>query len=69
MSAKIQTLTYRLSNIRPILTTDIILSIAAALVLSRVDYTNSVLYRNSFHNINKLLHVQIMAAWLFVGSR
>ena len=58
-----------LKHIRPILTKDIALSIAVALVQSRLDYANSVLYRTSSHNINKLQRVQTMAARLVVGNR
>ena len=58
-----------LKHIRPILTKDIALSIAVALVQSRLDYANSVLYRTSSHNINKLHRVQTMAARLVLGNR
>jgi hypothetical protein len=42
---------------------------AVALVQSRLDYANFILYRTSFHNIKKLQHVQKMAARLVVGNR
>ena len=58
-----------LKHIRPILTKDIALSIAVALVQSRIFYANSVLYRTSSHNINKLQRVQTMAARRVVGNR
>ena len=53
-----------LKHIRPILTKDIALSIAVALVQSRLDYANSVLCSTSSHNINKLQRAQTMAARL-----
>jgi hypothetical protein len=58
-----------LGRIRPILTKDIALYIAVALVQSRLDYTNSFLYRTSSHNIKKLQHVQTMAARLVIGNK
>jgi hypothetical protein len=58
-----------LKYFRPILTKDIALSIAVALVESRLDYTNSILYRTFSHNINKLQRVQTIAARLVVGNR
>jgi hypothetical protein len=52
-----------LKHIHPILTKDITLSVAVALVQSRLDYANSS------HNIKKLQRVQTMAARLVVGNR
>jgi hypothetical protein len=37
--------------------------------LALTDEANSVLYRTSSHNINKLQRVQTMAARLVVGNR
>jgi hypothetical protein len=53
-----------LKHIRPVLTIDMATSIAVALVQSRLDYSNSLLYRTSSYNINKLQRVQNMAAHL-----
>jgi hypothetical protein len=58
-----------LKHIRRMLTKDIALSIAVALVQSRLDYANSILYRTSSHSINKLQRVQTTAARLVVVSR
>ena len=40
------------------------LSVAVALVQSRLDYANSLLYRTSARNIHKLQRVQNMASRL-----
>jgi hypothetical protein len=58
-----------LEHIRPIVDKDIALSIAVALVQSRLYYGNFALYHISFHIINKLQHVQTMAALLVLGNR
>jgi hypothetical protein len=58
-----------LKHIHPILTKDIALSIAVALVQSHLEYANSVFYCISYSNINKLQHVQTMAARLVAGNR
>jgi hypothetical protein len=54
---------------RPILTKDIALSIDGAIVQSRLDYANSVLYHTSSQNINKLQRTQTMAPRLVAGNR
>jgi len=43
-------------------------SIAVALVQSRLDYANSLLYHTSAYNINKLQRVQNMAARLVLPN-
>jgi len=53
-----------LKHIRPVLTDEMALSIAVALVQSRLDYANSILYRTSQQNINKLQRIQNYAARL-----
>jgi hypothetical protein len=58
-----------LKHFRPILIKDMALSTAVALVQSRLDYANSILYRISSHDIKKLQRVQTMAAWLVVSNR
>ena len=44
-------------------------SIAVALVQSRLDYANSILYHTSSHNIAKLQRVQNMAARLVLRNK
>lgn len=51
-----------LRHIRPVLTREMATSIAVAIVQSRLDYANSILYGISSHNIAKLQRVQNMAA-------
>ena len=53
-----------LRHIRPVLTDEMATSIAVALVQSRLDYANSILYHTSSYNIKKLQRVQNMAAHL-----
>jgi hypothetical protein len=53
-----------LRHIRPVLTKDMATSIAVALVQSRLDYANSLLYKTSSQNIKKLQRVQNTAARL-----
>ena len=53
-----------LKHIRPVLTHDMAMSIAVAMVQSRLDYANSLLYNTSACNINKLQCVQNMVAGL-----
>jgi hypothetical protein len=53
-----------LRHIRPVLTDDMAASITTALVQSRLDYANSLLYRTSTYNINKLQRIQNIAARL-----
>ena len=55
-----------LRHIRSSLTTDMATSIAVALVQSRLDYTNSLLYRVSTRNIHKLQRCQNTAARLIL---
>jgi hypothetical protein len=58
-----------LKHIRPVLTQDMAASIAVALIQSRLDYANSVLYHTSVNNIYKLQHVQNMAARLIMHKK
>ena len=51
-----------LRHIRRSLSTDMAISIAVAMVQSRLDYCNSLLYGISAFNINKLQRVQNLAA-------
>jgi hypothetical protein len=53
-----------LKHIRPVLTDEMAMSIAVALIQSRLDYANSVLYHTSATNINKLQRIQNTAARL-----
>ena len=57
-----------LKHIRPVLTNDMANSIVA-LVQSRLDYANSILYHTSSYNISKLQRVQNMAARLVVSNK
>ncbi len=57
-----------LKHIRPVLTSEMATSIAVALVQSRLDYANSLLYHTSMHNISKLQRVQNMAASLVLRN-
>jgi len=57
-----------LRPIRPVLTEDMATSIAVALIQSRLDYANSLLYHTSACNINKLQRVQNMAARLVLPN-
>jgi len=58
-----------LKHIRPVLTQDMAASIAVALVQSRLDYANSILYQTSAINIHKLQRVQNMAARLVINRK
>ena len=58
-----------LRHIRPVLTNDMANSIAVALVQSRLDYANSLLYNTSSCNITKLQRVQNMAARLVLRKQ
>jgi len=58
-----------LKHIRPVLTQDMAASIAVALVQSRLDYANSILYHTSANNIHKLQRVQNMAARLVTRNK
>ena len=58
-----------LKHIRPVLTQDMAASIAVALVQSRLDYANSILYQTSANNIHKLQRVQNMAARLVTRNK
>ena len=58
-----------LKHIRPVLTQDMAASIAVALVQSRLDYANSILYQTSVNNIHKLQRVQNMAAQLVTRNK
>ena len=53
-----------LKYIRPVLTNDMATSIAVALIQSRLDYANSILYHTASANINKLQRIQNTAARL-----
>ena len=55
---------YRLGKIRNLMTTSATISAVRTLVLSRMDYCNSVLNNTSESNIRKLQHVQNSAARL-----
>jgi hypothetical protein len=57
-----------LKHIRPVLTDDMAASIAVALVQSRLDYANSLLYHTSDRNLNKLQRVQNMASHLVLRT-
>jgi hypothetical protein len=57
-----------LKHIRPVITHDMAMSIAVALVQSRLDYANSLPYNTSAYNINKLQRVQNMAARLVLRN-
>jgi hypothetical protein len=58
-----------LRHIRPALTKDMATSIAVALVQSRLDYSNSLLYKTSSQNIKKLQRVQNTAARLVLREK
>jgi hypothetical protein len=45
------------------------MSISVAIFQIRLDYANSLLYNTSAYNINKLQHVQNMAARLILRNR
>jgi len=57
-----------LKHIRPVLTDEMALSIAVALVQSRLDYANSLLYRTSARIIHKRQRVQNMASRLVLRN-
>lgn len=58
-----------LKHIRSVLTQDMAASVAVALVHSRLDYANSILYQTSASNIHKLQRVQNMAARLVINKK
>ena len=60
---------HALKHIRSVLTKDMATSIAVALIQSRLDYANSILYHTSSHNIAKLQRVQNMAARLVLRNK
>ena len=53
-----------LRHIRPVLTDEMAMSIAVALIQSRLDYANSILYHTAASNITKLQRIQNTAAHL-----
>jgi len=53
-----------LRHIRPVLTEEMAMSIAVALIQSRLDYANSILYHTAVSNITKLQRIQNTAAHL-----
>ena len=53
-----------LRHIRPVLTDEMAMSIAVALIQSRLDYANSILYHAAASNITKLQRIQNTAAHL-----
>ena len=57
-----------LHHIRPSLTDDMSIAVAVAFVQSRVDYSNSLLFGTASYNINKLQHVQNLAARLALNN-
>jgi hypothetical protein len=58
-----------LGLIHPVLTNNMATSMAVGLVQSRLDYANSLLYKTSVNNINKLDRVQNMDARLVLPNR
>ena len=57
-----------LRHIRPSLTDDMSIAIAVAFVQSQLDYSNSLLFGTASYNINKLQHVQNLAARLALNN-
>ena len=71
ISAICKTCYYHLRSLRHIrrsLTQDMAISVAVAIVQSRLDYCNSLLYDISTFNINKLQRVQNLAARLALND-
>src|SRR5258706_530978 len=69
MSVELLIFIYTLLSISVLSSDDIAASIAVALVQSRLDYANSLLYHTSAYNINKLQRVQNMAARLVLRKK
>jgi len=58
-----------LRHVRSSLPTDVCISLATAMIQSRLDYANSVLYNTSAGNINKLQRIQnTLARTIFQGQ-